>query len=146
MKLSYEQRQKIRAQILEEKEQQEKADEAEQEEAKLTRKQIKAIYAEEPNDDLSTNKDLKKQNRTAKRSFKRQEREKKKVAITWNIKVGDAVLFKRAGEEAYGMVIEQKANGEYRNTREAKYRGYVLVMSSAGRHWMNPSELSVIED
>lgn len=79
MKLSYEQRQKIRAQILEEKEQQEKADEAEQEEAKLTRKQIKAIYAEEPNDDLSTNKDLKKQNRTAKRSFKRQEREKRKL-------------------------------------------------------------------
>jgi len=141
-KLSYEQRQKIKEQIREE----ELQSEDEEEQSTMSRKQIKKLFAEELNDNCSSNKEIKKHNRAKKRAFKRQEREKDKVEIEWNIDVGDAVIFKRAGEELYGMVIEQNADGKYRNAREAKYRGWVLVMSSAGKHWMNPSDLAVIED
>tara|TARA_B100001250_G_C19342837_1_gene589846 strand:- start:57 stop:482 length:426 start_codon:yes stop_codon:yes gene_type:complete len=141
MKLTWEQRQKIKEQIREESLENDSEDRNH-----LSRKDIKKIFSEELNDNHTTNKELKKYNRSKKRAFKKQEREKDKVEIAWNIGVGDAVIFERAGEEYYGMVIEQNADGKYRNAREAKYRGWVLVMSSAGRHWMNPAELSIIED
>tara|TARA_B100000287_G_C20468426_1_gene716204 strand:+ start:199 stop:624 length:426 start_codon:yes stop_codon:yes gene_type:complete len=141
MKLTWEQRQKIKEQIREES-----LENEEEERTHLSRRDIKKMFAEELNDDLESNKEIKKHNRAKKRAFKRQEREKDKVEITWNIGVGDAVHFNRGGEEYYGMVIEQNADGKYRNAREAKYRGWVLVMSSAGKHWMNPSDLTVIED
>ena len=145
MKLTREQRNEIKKKLLEEIEQNED-DSSEDQGESLTRHDVKKIFAEELNDDLTSNKEIKKNNRKIKKSFKQLERQKNKVEINWNIRVGDAVTFERLGEEYYGMVIEQRADGAYRNAREAKYRGWVLVMSSAGKHWMNPAELSIIED
>jgi len=153
MKLTYEQRQQIREQIRQERQRMEESlDEDslealyEEESNTLTRKDVKKIFKQETNEDDVTNAELAQERKEAKRAFKRQERQKAKVEISWNISVGDAVTFDRGGEECFGMVIEQHANGKFRNAKEAKYRGYVLVMSAAGRHWMNPRELTVIED
>ena len=153
MKLTYEQRQQIRKQIREERESlenildEDSLEEIRAEEANtLTRKDAKRLFGEETNEDDVTIAKQTKARKAVKRVFKRQERQKAKVEISWNISVGDAVTFDRDGEECFGMVIEQNADGKYRNAKEAKYRGYVLVMSSAGRHWMNPRTLAVIED
>jgi hypothetical protein len=153
MKLTYEQRQQIRQQIREERQRMEDSldeDSLEelyaQESNTLTRKDAKNIFKQEEDEYNVSNAEKARERKQVKKSFKNQERQKAKVEISWNISVGDAVTFDRSGEECFGMVIEQRADGKYRNAREAKYRGYVLVMSSAGRHWMNPRELTVIED
>jgi len=146
MKLTRDQRKAIKQQLREEQERNADALLEEDTSEILTRAEAKKVFSEVLNDNYTSNKELKKNNRAKKRAFKKQERQKDKVEINWNITVGDAVTFVKSGEEYFGMVIEQRADGKYRNAREAKYRGWVLVMSSAGKHWMNPSELSIIED
>ena len=71
--------------------------------------------------------------------------EERKVRVTWNLLVGDTVKFSIGDEVHFGLIIKQTADGTYKNVREAKHIGSVLVMSSAGRQWLSPNKLEKIE-
>jgi hypothetical protein len=71
----------------------------------------------------------------------------KKIQVEWNINIGDAVKYKNAlGNEVFGIVIEQRADGEYRSMHHAKWSGYVQVMSSEGKLWLSPKQIDKIND
>ena len=149
MKLTREQRKEIRRQLLEEKrlaEESEEVDEKSEEEvSNLT--EARAIYRniidESTGETLSN---IRQAAKSQKRQFIWEERSKLKVEIKWDIDVGDAVSFNHHGEEMFGMVVDQRADGEFRNASEAKQKGYVCVLSSAGKSWRLIRELTKIEE
>ena len=85
----------------------------------------------------------------SKKEFRKIKRnaEVKKVQVSWNINAGDAVMYKNSeGNDVFGIVIEQRANGEYRSMNHAKWSGYIKVMSSEGSIWLTPKQIEKIND
>ena len=85
----------------------------------------------------------------SKKAFRKMKRnvEAKKIQVSWNINTGDGVMYKNSeGNEIFGIVIEQRADGEYRSMNHAKWSGYVQVMSAEGKVWLSPRQIQKITD
>jgi hypothetical protein len=110
---------------------------------KLSKAQLKALKSaikqvddEEPGND----------NKNAIRDLKRKSRREKNIQIKWNFSLGDFVSFTMNGQEEVGIIIEDHSTTSVRNKNHVKYAGKVLIMSSSGRQWVNPSKIEKIDE
>ena len=105
------------------------------------KKKIKEINAED--EEYKSHKSFKKEFR----KIKRQARKDEKLNVTWNINEGDAVQYKdRSGNIVFGIVIQQRADGEYQDLNHAKWSGYIQVMSPSGNVWLSPKQIEKISE
>ena len=103
-----------------------------------TLRDIKKMYKSQ-----NENLDAKKLDR---KNLKKIARKRKSVTIKWNFNLGDLVAFTdRESKEHVGIIIKQHADGDFKSLNQAKWSGNVLVMSSAGRLWVNPKQLERID-
>ena len=95
---------------------------------------------------LKSQEEKNKNNLENRNKLKKAMKKEKHVVIRWNIEPGDLVQFDdRQNKNHVGLVIMQNANGKFRSAKRAKFAGKVLVMSSAGRTWLNPKNLEKID-
>lgn len=101
---------------------------------------LKKMLEEEASEKLENPKKLTKKEKAEIRRKIRQ-KNSTSVNVSWNIKLGDLVLFKYRDDTNIGLVIKQAADGKYRSLNASNRHGGVLVMSPVGRLWLNPKQL-----